>query len=88
MKNLLKLSVLVVSIFAISRAEAGCPSGYYAKGRACIRKGGLLSANNPAGGEVDPSGHGCALDGGYMWCPGSQSCARSCSTGFWSGYNS
>ena len=29
------------------------------------------------GSQVDPSGHGCVLDGGYQWCEEMNSCVRS-----------
>ncbi len=33
--------------------------------------------NNPGGGgEIDPSGHGCAVDGGFQWCPSLNQCVR------------
>lgn len=76
MNKLLKLTMFAFSFLMVSQIEASrsCPSG------SC--------APVAPGSQVDPSGHGCSLDGGYMWCPGSQSCARTCRSGFWSGYES
>jgi hypothetical protein len=88
MKNLLKLTVIALSIFASAQVEA-CSDGYHMlRNGACVRNGGLLGATGAPGSQKDPSGHGCSLDGGYMWCPGSNSCARTCPTGFWTNYNS
>ena len=34
------------------------------------------------GSQVDSSGHGCVIDGGYQWCEELSSCVRS-----WEVYN-
>ena len=42
----------------------------------CIKSGSLGVSNPGGGGEVDPSGHGCAIDGGFNWCPSLNKCVQ------------